>query len=236
MTANGTTNPMQGLTQGATLSSLNNAQTSNPIKPNSAIAVLVDDEDVTRDALAWLLKSRGVQSQGFRDGQSFLSWLEVQPAGLAACIVLDVRMLGLSGIEVFNQMLERQLHSSLPVIFLTAHGDVPMAVDALKQGAFDFFLKPFTDNSLADRILEALNTSQKRLSEGRSAAQTQSRLETLTDREKAVMDLIVAGRLNKIIADDLGISMRTVEVHRARIFAKMGVRSAVELTNLLSKN
>jgi two-component system, LuxR family, response regulator DctR len=206
------------------------------VKSNAAIAVLVDDEDVTRDALAWLLKSRGVLSQAFRDGQSFLSWLEVQPVGLAACIVLDVRMPGLSGIEVFNQMLERQLHSSLPVIFLTAHGDVPMAVDALKLGAFDFFLKPFTDNSLADRILEALNTSQKRLSEGRSAAQTQSRLETLTDREKAVMDLIVAGRLNKIIADDLGISMRTVEVHRARIFAKMGVRSAVELTNLLSKN
>ncbi len=200
-----------------------------------AIAVLVDDEDVTRDALAWLLKSRGVPSLSFRSGQSFLDWLEQQPVGLAACIVLDVRMPGLSGIEVFNQMIERALHDSLPVIFLTAHGDVPMAVDALKQGAFDFFLKPFADNALADRILEALSTSQKRLLEGRSAAQTQSRFETLTEREKAVMDLIVAGRLNKIIADDLGISMRTVEVHRARIFAKMGVRSAVELTNLISK-
>jgi two-component system, LuxR family, response regulator DctR len=199
------------------------------------LAVLVDDETVARDALAWLLKSRGIASLGFDRGETFLHWLQQQPVGLVACIVLDVRMPGLTGLEVFGQLLEQQLHDSLPVIFLTAHGDVPMAVEALKQGAFDFFLKPFADNKLADRIEEALTTAQRRLSEGRSAAQVLSRLESLTPRERDVMDLIVAGKLNKVIGDQLGISMRTVEVHRARVFAKMGVRSAVELTNILPK-
>lgn len=195
-------------------------------------AILVDDDQATREALAWLLRSRGIDSFQFGDGEGLLQWLTTQ-APMPACLVLDVRMPRMSGIEVFQRLLAEKLHEGLPVIFLTAHGDVPMAVDALKLGAFDFFLKPFTDNSLAERIQQAILTSSKRLTEGRSAAQTQSRLESLTDRERAVLDLIVAGRLNKVIADELGISMRTVEVHRARVFAKMGVRSAVELTNRL---
>ncbi len=197
------------------------------------LAILVDDEAETRNALAWLLRSRSIQSKEFVSGKEFFEWISNQPPGLVGCLVLDVRMPELSGVEVFNLMVERNLHQSLPTIFLTAHGDVPMAVDALKSGAFDFFMKPYTDNTLVDRIEQAFETSVRRIREGRTAAQTQSRLESLTEREKMVMQSIIEGRLNKVIADELGISMRTVEVHRARVFAKMGVRSAVELANLL---
>ena len=197
-------------------------------------ALIVDDDQVARDALRWLLKSRDIASEIFSSGPEFLDWLESQADLNAACIVLDVRMPGMSGIEVFDAMVSRRLHDYLPVIMLTGHGDVPMAVEALKKGAYDFFEKPFTDNVLVDRIAQGIEVSRLRVSEGRNSAQTQSRLESLTDRERGVMQLIIAGRLNKIIADELGISMRTVEVHRARIFAKMGVRSAVELSNLLN--
>ena len=197
-------------------------------------ALIVDDDQVARDALRWLLKSRDIASEIFSSGPEFLDWLESQADLNAACIVLDVRMPGMSGIEVFDAMVSRRLHDYLPVIMLTGHGDVPMAVEALKKGAYDFFEKPFTDNVLVDRIAQGIEVSRLRVSEGRNSAQTQSRLESLTDRERGVMQLIIAGRLNKIIADELGISMRTVEVHHARIFAKMGVRSAVELSNLLN--
>ena len=197
-------------------------------------ALIVDDDQVARDALRWLLKSRDIASDIFSSGTEFLDWLQLQSELGAACVVLDVRMPGMSGIEVFDAMVSRRLHDYLPVIMLTGHGDVPMAVEALKKGAYDFFEKPFTDNVLVDRIAQGIEVSRLRVSEGRNSAQTQSRLESLTDRERGVMQLIIAGRLNKIIADELGISMRTVEVHRARIFAKMGVRSAVELSNLLN--
>ena len=207
----------------------------NPVPSNvNGCALIVDDDKVARDALRWLLRSRDIASVIFESGQEFLNWLELQAELSAACVVLDVRMPGMSGIEVFDAMVTRKLHDSLPVIMLTGHGDVPMAVEALKKGAYDFFQKPFTDNVLVDRIAQGIEVSRLRVSEGRNSAQTQSRLESLTDREKGVLQLIIAGRLNKVIADELGISMRTVEVHRARIFAKMGVRSAVELSNLLN--
>ena len=198
---------------------------------------IVDDEDVIRDALAWLAQSRGLEARGYASGEEFLDAVGA-PGALAAngaqgaqgdCVLLDVRMPGMNGIAVFDQLVKNGLSARLPVIFLTGHGDVPMAVDSLKRGAFDFFEKPFNDNVLMDRVDEALAASRKAL----DAAVVQARLATLSAREREVLDLILAGMMNKVVADKLGISMRTVEVHRAHIFDKMHVKTAVELAGLL---
>jgi two-component system, LuxR family, response regulator DctR len=189
---------------------------------------IVDDEDVVRDALAWLATSRGIAARGYANAQQFLDQAGQFDAG-GDCVLLDVRMPDLNGVGVFDQLASRGLTRRLPVIFLTGHGDVPMAVDTLKRGAFDFFEKPFNDNQLMDRVEEAL--AQSRLA-GASAA-VQGRLASLSAREREVLDLILAGKLNKVVADELGISMRTVEVHRAHIFDKMQVKTAVELAGLL---
>jgi two-component system response regulator DctR len=146
---------------------------------------------------------------------------------------MDVRMKELSGIETFDRLRARKPAMPAPVIFLTGHGDISMAVDAVKNGAFDFFEKPFNDNRLADRVAQALAESRSRLAQAGSVDRIRSRLDRLTSREKDVMTLILDGKLNKVIADELGISMRTVEVHRSNVFSKMGVRSAVELARLL---
>jgi two-component system response regulator DctR len=190
---------------------------------------IVDDEDVIRDALAWLAQSRGIDACGYASAQAFLELAGASFDPNGDCVLLDVRMPDLNGVAVFDQLSGRGLIGRLPVIFLTGHGDVPMAVDTLKRGAFDFFEKPFNDNQLMDRVEEAL--AQSRLA-GESAA-VRSRLATLSAREREVLDLILAGKLNKVVADQLGISMRTVEVHRAHIFDKMQVSSAVELAGLL---
>ncbi len=192
---------------------------------------IIDDEDVVRDALAWLARSRHISSTSYDSGEKFLLTLErnfkFDPEG--DCLLLDVRMPGLSGMTLFDILTTRQLTKRLPVIFLTGHGTVPMAVDTLKCGAFDFFEKPFNDNKLMDRVQEALAQSL----EAGSLAVVHERLATLSVREREVLDLILLGRMNKIIADELGISMRTVEVHRAHIFDKMKVKTAVELAGLL---
>lgn len=198
---------------------------------------IVDDEDVIRDALEWLAQSRGLAARGHAGGQAFLDALGEQAqaadadAGGASgdCVLLDVRMPGMNGIAVFDQLVARGLLARLPVIFLTGHGDVPMAVDSLKRGAFDFFEKPFNDNQLMDRVEEAMAASRK----AAGAAAVHARLATLSAREREVLDLILAGNMNKVVADKLGISMRTVEVHRAHIFDKMQVKTAVELAGLL---
>ena len=197
--------------------------------------VIVDDEDVIRDSLIMLFKSRGVSATGFGSGESFLQSLDAGAVQFSqpTCLLLDVRMQGMSGLEVFDELRTRSLPANLPVIFLTGHGDVPMAVDALKKGAFDFFEKPFNDNKLVDRVLEAFEISQAKSTVNEHQGKVQQLLDTLTEREREVMGLILAGKYNKVIADQLGISMRTVEVHRARIFDKMGVKSAVELAQLL---
>jgi two-component system, LuxR family, response regulator DctR len=152
--------------------------------------------------------------------------------GMRGCMVLDIRMPGMGGPELFDRLLERGCR--LPAIFLTGHGDVPLAVQAIKKGAFDFIEKPFNDNELVDRVLAAiqLDSDQHRLDA--SAELTAVRLSALSSREREVMELILAGKYNKVIADELGIAMRTVEVHRAHIFEKMGVKSAVELAQLLA--
>jgi two-component system response regulator DctR len=140
-----------------------------------------------------------------------------------------VRMPDISGVALFEILATRGLTDRLPVIFLTGHGDVPMAVDTLKRGAFDFFEKPFNDNKLMDRVQEALAASQK----SSESAVVHARLATLSAREREVLELVLDGKMNKVIADQLGISMRTVEVHRAHIFDKMNVKTAVELARLL---
>lgn len=193
------------------------------------LAYLVDDDAAIRDALAWLLRSRGVQSRAWPSAEDFLADYRNEMSG---CLVLDVRMTGMTGTELFERLLT--LGCALPVIFLTGHGDVPLAVKALKRGAFDFIEKPFNDNELADRVIEALKHDQNRRWQDSMKAQVSERLATLTEREREVMSGILAGKLNKVIADELQIAMRTVEAHRANIFDKMGVRSAVELAQRLA--
>lgn len=192
-------------------------------------AYLVDDDAAIRDALAWLLRTRGIKSQTWPSAETFLADYHREMSG---CIVLDIRMVGMTGLELYDRLLAQGC--AMPIIFLTGHGDVPLAVKAIKRGAFDFIEKPFNSNELADRIFEALQFEENRLNQNAGRAEIQERLTSLTEREQEVMAGILAGKLNKVIADDLQIAMRTVEVHRARIFEKMGVRSAVELAQRLS--
>jgi two-component system response regulator DctR len=204
------------------------------------VVYLVDDEEVVRDALAWLLRSRRLLSQGYASAEAFEEWLAEQQAPsraawpqAPACLVLDVRMPGTSGLVLFQRLAERGLLPLLPVIFLTGHGDVPTAVAAVKRGAFDFVEKPFTTNALVDRVELALQASARALQQRKAQGATARLLAELTERERDVLRLVTLGRPNKLIADELGISVRTVEVHRARVFEKMNVKSAVELANLL---
>ena len=212
---------------------------TTPVATGIPTVYLVDDEDVLRDALAWLLRSRRLLSEGYASAEAFEAWLDqrriIGPLDLRdpSCLLLDVRMPGMSGLALFDRLIERGLVEALPVIFLTGHADVPTAVAAVKRGAFDFVEKPFSDNALVDRVEQALARSAEVLGRLRHAQTIERRLAELTDRERDVMRLVVEGRPNKIIADELDISVRTVEVHRARVFEKMDVKSAVELANLL---
>ncbi|MCX8087047.1 MAG: response regulator [Rhodocyclaceae bacterium] len=192
-------------------------------------AHLVDDDAAIRDALLWLLRTRGIAAAAWPSAEAFLADYRPEMSG---CLILDIRMSGMTGLELFDVLRARGC--ALPVIFLTGHGDVPQAVKALKQGAFDFIEKPFNDNELADRVIEALKLDESRRWRDGLRAEIEERLATLTEREREVMAAILAGKLNKVIADELSIAMRTVEAHRARIFEKMGVRSAVELAQRLA--
>ncbi|MEZ5833138.1 MAG: response regulator [Dongiaceae bacterium] len=190
---------------------------------------IVDDDEAIRDSLRWMLRSRGIASRSWSSAEMFLG--SYDPA-MHGCLVLDIRMEGMSGLDLFDRL--NALKCSLPVIFLTGHADVPMAVAALKKGAHDFVEKPFNDNDLVDRIDSALAKAALLRDRSAAAQSVSDRLTTLSQREREVMDLILAGKANKVIADDLRIAMRTVEVHRARVLEKMGVRSAVELSQLLA--
>lgn len=192
---------------------------------------IVDDEEVLRDSLQWLASSRRIAARIYESAQGFLDALG-DPPGFDAqgdCLLLDVRMPDISGMALFEILAKRGLTQQMPVIFLTGHGDVPMAVDTLKRGAFDFFEKPFNDNALMDRVQEALQASRDAF----ASSAIHARLATLSAREREVLNLILDGKMNKVIADQLNISMRTVEVHRAHIFDKMNVKTAVELARLL---
>jgi len=192
---------------------------------------LVDDDPGVRDALSFLLRSRGLAVRAFDSGPALLEALDREPLPRGV-FLLDVRMEPMSGTRLHDELLARQLKN--PVLFLTGHGDIPMVVEALKKGAFDFLEKPYSDNALADRIEQALAVDAAMQAQGAQAAERSARLASLTDRERDVMTRVAAGKLNKVIADELNVSVRTVEVHRARVFAKLGVRSAAEVATLLA--
>ena len=191
---------------------------------------LVDDDEVVRDALGALFRSRGLSLDSYAGAGEFLqAWDADGLAREPACLLLDVRMAGMSGLELFETLKERGLASHHAVIFLTGHGDIPMAVEALRGGAYYFLEKPYSGNQLVDRVLESLAHVDTASATPGLAAST---LDVLTPRERDIASHIVAGRTNREIADALNISVRTVEVHRARLFAKLEVKSAVGLAQL----
>jgi two-component system, LuxR family, response regulator DctR len=203
------------------------------MKPIDSLVYIVDDDAGVCDALAWLLRSRRLLHEACANAEDFWTLIARSAPRQACCVLLDVRMPGMSGLALFDQMLDLPWAAAVPVIFLTGHADVPTAVDAVKRGAFDFCEKPFSDNALVDRIEQALQLSAQALTQLQGRSSMQELLAELTERERDVMRLVTQGLPNKLIADQLDISVRTVEVHRARVFDKMGVKSAVELANLL---
>lgn len=195
---------------------------------------IVDDDSGVRDALSWLLRTRHLSSETFDCAQAFMAsacWQS--PPQEASCLLLDVRMPGQSGLALFEQWLALPWAATVPVIFLSGHADVATAVDAVKRGAFDFCEKPFSDNALVDRVENALAASRVQVQHLADRQALQQRMAALTDRERDVLALVVAGLPNKLAADQLNTSVRTVEVHRARLFEKMGVKSAIELANMV---
>lgn len=196
----------------------------------SPTVFVVDDDPGVGDAIRLLLRSVGLRSETFLSAKEFLNAYE---PGRPGCLVLDVRMPGMSGLELQGHL--REMSSTLPIIFVTAHGDVPMAVDAVKAGALDFVQKPFRDQELLDKIQDALEVDARARAEREDLAEITSRIDSLTPREAEVMDLVVAGKPNKNIARALGISQRTVEIHRSRVMEKMQVRSVSKLVQLVMK-
>jgi two-component system response regulator DctR len=196
---------------------------------NEPRAYVVDDDAALRHALTFLLSSRNVSTSTFPSGEAFL---EIFTPDLRGCVLTDIRMDGISGLELFSRL--REAGSRLPCIVLTGHGDVPMAVEALKKGVRDFIEKPFDANDLVDKVVVAMADDLARAEQHAARRTYMERMVTLSEREQEVMQLLVSGKLNKVIAEELAIAVRTVEVHRARIFEKMGVRSAVELVKLLA--
>ena len=202
---------------------------------SDATVYIVDDDASVREALAWLLRSRRLLSESFDSAEACEQALGQAEPAAPACLLLDVRMPGASGLALFDRLVERGVAHAWPVIFLTGHASVATAVEALKRGAFDFCEKPFSDNALVDRVERALGVSAERVAQLVVQRALRARMGELTERERDVMRLVADGRPNKLIADELGISVRTVEVHRARVFEKMDVKSAVELSRALQQ-
>jgi len=199
---------------------------------SEGVVYLVDDEAVVLDALSFLLSSRGLEVRAHASGPELLAAIDAAPRPLAGVFLLDIRMEPMSGPRLHDELIARGLRN--PVLFLSGHGDIPMAVEALKKGAFDFLEKPYGDNALADRVAQALAVDEAMQRQGTHAAERRARLASLTEREHEVMLRVAAGKLNKVIADELHVSVRTVEVHRARVYAKLGVRSAAEVATVLA--
>jgi two-component system response regulator DctR len=198
----------------------------------AGIVYLLDDEEAVLDALGFLLASRGLDVRPYASARPLLAAVDAAPRPLVGVFVLDIRMEPMSGLRVFDELLARRLRN--PVLFLSGHGDIPMAVDALKRGAFDFLEKPYSDNALAERIEQAIAVDTAMHRQDARHLERQARLASLTEREGEVMRRVAAGKLNKVIADELHVSVRTVEVHRARVYAKLGVRSAAEVATWLA--
>lgn len=194
---------------------------------NTSVYV-VDDDDAVRSSLRLLLKSVGIPAVSFGSARDFLAAYDPDVPG---CLVLDVRMPGMSGLELQEELNHRG--AIIPVIFITGHGDIPMAVEAMQHGAFDFLQKPFRDQDLIDRVQRALAADTRNraaLDEGHQIAE---RFESLTPREREVLALVTQGKANKVMAGDLGVSQRTVEIHRARVMEKMGANSLAQLVRMM---
>lgn len=194
------------------------------------IVYVVDDDEAFRDSVAWLLQTNGYQARLFADGESLLKEIKPGVGGPPRCIVLDVRMPGMGGPEVQEALRERGL--DVPVVFVTAHADVPIAVNAIKRGAFDFIEKPFAESELLKRIEEALSFATEAQAQQTQVANIKVRLASLSEREKQVLDAVVTGKMNKTIAYDLDISIKTVEAHRARVMEKMEANSLAHLIRM----
>jgi RNA polymerase sigma factor (sigma-70 family) len=193
-----------------------------------AVVFVVDDDHAMRNSLKWLIESVGVQVESFASADEFLA--QYQP-GRAGCLVLDVRMPGMSGLDLQEYLAERNIH--LPVVIITGHGDVPMAVRAMKGGAIDFIEKPFNDEVLLDAIRRAIAYEEQQRSQHVEHLQIQERLSHLTPREYEVMEMVTEGKSNKEIANALGVSAKTIEAHRARVMEKMQAGSLAELVRMV---
>ncbi|HXZ07196.1 MAG TPA: oxygen response regulator transcription factor FixJ [Paraburkholderia sp.] len=208
---------------------------NTPVTTQETVFV-VDDDEAVRDSLRWLLEANGYRVQCFSSAEQFIDAYQPggQHAGQIACLILDVRMQGMSGLELQERLIAD--NASLPIIFVTGHGDVPMAVSTMKKGAMDFIEKPFDEaelRKLVERMLDKARSESTSVQQQRAAAE---RLGKLTAREHQVLERIIAGRLNKQIADDLGISIKTVEAHRANIMEKLNVNTVADLLRLALSN
>ena len=197
------------------------------MKDSAPVVYVVDDDDAVRSSLRLLLRSSGLTATALASAQEFLDSYDLAQAG---CLVLDVRMPGFSGLELQQELNRRG--AIIPVIFMSGHGDVPMAVEAMQHGAFDFLQKPFRDQDLIDRIQAALRKDRDNREQLRNSPLIHERFESLTPREAEVLALMAEGRPNKIIAAALGISQRTVEIHRARVMEKMEASSLAQLVRM----
>jgi len=203
------------------------AKTPSRDGDDQPVVFVVDDDDAMRHGLEFLLASAGYPAEGFDSAQAFLDYYRPEMRG---CLLLDVRMPGMNGLELQQHLQAERI--PIPVIIVTAFANVPMAVRAIQAGAFDFIEKPFEGADLLERVRRALTQERERRDDDACRRETEHRLASLTPREREVMDLVVVGRLNKQIAGDLGISMKTVENHRARVMDKMGVESLAELVRM----
>jgi two-component system response regulator FixJ len=198
------------------------------MKEKPATVFVVDDDEAVRTSLRLLLKSVGLPVETYAAAQEFLDQFDPDRAG---CLVLDIRMPGVSGLEL-QQHLNDQ-HSIMPIVFITGHGDVPMAVEAMQAGAVDFIQKPFRDQDLIDRINRALEKDREMRNALRERDEIRRRMSQLTPREREVLELVTQGKANKVIAGDLNVSQRTVEIHRARVMEKMGANSLAHLVRMV---
>jgi len=189
---------------------------------------IVDDDEAVRSSLRFLIRSVGLPAQAFASAQDFLAAYDRRDPG---CLLLDVRMPGMSGLDLQQELNRRG--ATIPVVFITGHGDVPMAVEAMQQGAFDFLQKPFRDQDLLDRVQRALARDAESRARLAARAEIRTRLATLTPRETEVMQLITRGKANKVVGAELGVSQRTVEIHRAHVMEKMHANSLAELVRMV---
>jgi FixJ family two-component response regulator len=192
--------------------------------PKKGTVYVVDDDEAVRDSLQWLLEGKDYRVRCFDSAETFLSRYDQREV---ACLIVDIRMGGMTGLELQDRLVERK--SPLPIVFITGHGDVPMAVDTMKKGAMDFIQKPFDETALVPLVERMLAQATTAFAESLQAASRDALMAKLTTREAQVLERIVAGRLNKQIADDLGISIKTVEAHRANIMEKLNANTVADL-------